>query len=148
MAELTVMLVTVLGGVAVAVTRKPDDSSDAFSPRCKDTSLCLLPPSRFAPSVLFFFLLPSVSLGLPIDIVDFFKVSIVSVPSLPKLLVSLSLSLPSLFCRFLPFPFFLLDTIYRGARCLLCHGVDSDGQWRRRLRGATALASHHETGDV
>jgi len=39
------MLVTVLGGVAVAVTGKPDDSGDASSPRCRDTSLCLLPPA-------------------------------------------------------------------------------------------------------
>jgi hypothetical protein len=46
------MLVTVLDGVAVAVTGKPDDSGGASSPRCRDISLCLPPPPRrFAPSV-------------------------------------------------------------------------------------------------
>jgi len=45
------MLVTVLDGVAVAVTGKPDDSGGASSPRCRDISLCLPPPRRFAPSV-------------------------------------------------------------------------------------------------
>ena len=45
MAGLTVMLVTVLGGVVVAVTRKPDDSGGASSLRCRDNSLL-----RFAHS--------------------------------------------------------------------------------------------------
>jgi hypothetical protein len=35
-----------------------------------------------------------------------------------------------------------------GARRLLCHGADSGGQWRRRLRDTAALASHHEMGGV
>jgi hypothetical protein len=35
-----------------------------------------------------------------------------------------------------------------GARRLLCHGADSGGQWRHRLWGTAALASHHEMGGV
>ena len=60
MVELTVVLVTVLGGATVAVTMKPSDSSNASSPLCRDTSRCFL-LRRFIPYVLF---LPSPRLSL------------------------------------------------------------------------------------
>jgi len=66
MAELTVVLATVLSGVAVAVTEKPDDSGGSSSPRRRDTR-----PLRFTPSVPFSSFSPSVSLGLPVDIPGF-----------------------------------------------------------------------------
>jgi len=138
MAELTVMLVIILGGVAVAVTVKPSDSSSASSPLCRDTSRCLLPP----PVYLFCPFLPSPRL------------------SLSRFPSPFSTTSSSLF--FLP-PFGSLfigaggagSTLPRpiaahawGAHRLLCHGADSGGQWRRRLRGTAALASHHEMGGI
>jgi len=66
MAELTIVLATVLGGAAVAVTEKPDDSGGSSSPRCRDTT-----PLRFTPSVLFSFFSPFASLGLSVDIPGF-----------------------------------------------------------------------------
>jgi len=54
------MLVIILGGVAVAVTVKPSDSSSASSSLCRDTSRCLLPP----PVYLFCPFLPSPCLSL------------------------------------------------------------------------------------
>ena len=110
MAELTVMLVNVLGGVAVAVTVKPNASSGASSPLCRDTSQCLL-PHRFTSSVLF---LPSprLSLSVSLSISPVFLVSTVSVVSLSTLSISLS-RFPSLFSPvFLFFSFRV--TIYRG----------------------------------
>jgi len=82
---------------------------------------------------------------------------------------SLSVSLP-VFCPFLfsfGLPYFLSfgslfigaggagSTLPRpigarawGARLLHCCGAGRGGQWRRRLRGTAALASHHEAGGV
>ena len=56
MAQLTMVLVTILGGAAVAVTEKPDDSGGSSSPR------------RFTPSVPFSSFSPSASLGLSVDV--------------------------------------------------------------------------------
>jgi len=66
MAELTVVLATVLGGAAVAVTEKPDDSGGSSSPRRRDTR-----PLRFTPSVFFSSFSPFASLGLSVDIPGF-----------------------------------------------------------------------------
>jgi hypothetical protein len=60
-----VMLATVFGGVAVVVTRKPDDSGGASSPRCRDTSLCLLPSAGLLLLSLF---LPSLRLSLLVSL--------------------------------------------------------------------------------
>jgi hypothetical protein len=66
MAELTVVLATVLGGAMVAVTEKPDDSDDSSSPWRRDTR-----PLWFTPSVLFSSFSPFASLGLSVDILGF-----------------------------------------------------------------------------
>jgi hypothetical protein len=110
MAELTVMLVTVLGGVAVAVTVKPSDSSGASSLLCRDTSWCLLPLPvyLFCPFSSFF---PSVSLGLPVDIPGFWFLLFRSFLSQHCRFLSLSVSFP-IFCRFFPFSFLLLSDHY------------------------------------
>jgi len=151
MAELTVVLATVLGGAAVAITEKPDDSSGSSSPRRRDTR-----PLRFTPSVLF-----SVCLSRSLCWYPRFSVSTVSVPSLSTLLVSLS-RFPSPFSAvfsllLLPFGSLFIgaggagSTLPRpiaahawGARLLHCCGAGRGGQWRRRLRGTTSLSAHHE----
>jgi hypothetical protein len=101
MAELTVMLVTVLGGAVVAVNGKPDDNGGASSPRRRDTSLCLLPSagllllSLFLPS-------PRLSLSVSLSISLLFQ----SLLSQHCRFVSLSVSLP-VFCNFFLLLFFL-----------------------------------------
>jgi len=57
MAELTVMLVTIFGGVAVAVTGKSDDSGGASSPRV-ETPVCVFSPLSVCSFCPFFLLLP------------------------------------------------------------------------------------------
>jgi len=100
MAELTVVLATVLGGVAVAVTEKLDDSDSSSSPRRRDTR-----PLRFTPSVLFSSFSSFASLGLSVDIPDFRFL-------LFRFLLSqhcrfLSLGFPPHFLSFFPSPPFL-----------------------------------------
>ena len=63
MAELTVVLVTILGGTAMAVAVKPSDISSASSLLCRDTSQCFL-PRWFIPSIPF---LPSPRLSLSVS---------------------------------------------------------------------------------
>jgi len=113
---------------------------------------------------------PSVSLNFPADIpLFFFCVSqFRSFLSPPSWFLSLGFPL-----RFLPFSLFFWPLLFLsfgslfigaggagstlprpigahawGARLLHCHGADSGGQWRRRLRDTAALASHHEMGGV
>ena len=118
MAELTVMLVTVLGGAVVAVNGKPDDNGGASSPRRRDTSLCLLPSagllllSLFLPS-------PRLSLSVSLSISLLFR----SLLSQHCRFVSLSVSLP-VFCNFFLLLFFLsgrylLGQGERGRPCLV-----------------------------
>jgi len=114
MTELTVMLVTILGGVAVAVTAKPEDSGGVPSLRCRDTGLCLLPPAgcSFYP---FFFLLPVCLSRSPYRYPQLFLSFNCYGPfSLKTVGLSLSRSLLPFFCLF----FSLLHSggIYRGRR--------------------------------
>ena len=164
MTELTVMLVTILGGVAVAVTVKPEDSGGVPSLRCRDTGLCLLPPAgcSFYP---FFFLLPVCLSRSPYRYPQLFLSFNCYGPfSLKTVGLSLSLGLSFPFSVF--FFLFYIRAVFIGAggagstlahpiashawgaRRLLCHGAGRGGQWRRRLRGTAALASHHEVGGV
>ena len=141
---------------------KPSDSSGTSSPLCRDTNQCFL-PRQFIPSISF---LPSPCLSLSISQSISHVFVFLSFGRFSLNTIGFSLSrFPS---RFLPFflfssPFFPpgLGGIYRGrgsarpiatlawcARCLLFPGTDNGGQWRRRLRGTAALASHHEMGGV
>ena len=159
MVELTVVLVTVLGGTTMAVTVKPSDSSGASSPLYRDTSRCFL-PRRFIPFIPF---LPSPCLSLSTLSVSQSISPVFVFLSFGRF--SLSLGFPPIFYCFssFPLPFFPLVWVVfireRGARltlprpiaarawcarCLLFPGADSGGQWRRSLRGTAALASHHE----
>jgi len=158
--------VTVLGGVAVAAAVKPSDSSGASSSLCRDTSRCLLPPLvyLFYP----FFPSPRLFLSVSLSISSVFGFYCFGRFSLNTIGLSLSLSLgfPPRFLSFLPLLFLPFKSLFIeageagstlprpiaahtwGARRLLCHGADSGGQWRHRLRGTAALASHHEMGGV
>jgi hypothetical protein len=118
------MLVAVLGGVAVAVTVRPSDSSDVSSPLCKDTSRRFL-PCRFILSVLF---LPSPRLSLspfPSRYPLFLCFS-VSVVSLSTQSVSLSQFPPFSVVSLLFFPL-RSGAIYRGRGS----GVDRAPSHRR-----------------
>ena len=162
MAELMVTLVTVLGGVPAADGGSRRRCCGFFfflmqrplfflSPHCllflSSVSPLLFPflsrkPFCFSLSVSPFFLKNdrTLSLGLPFFFLPFF-----------------SFFPPFLFCirvvfieaggagSTLPHP---IAAYAWGARRLLCHGADSGGQWRRRLRDTAALASHHEMGGV
>jgi hypothetical protein len=91
------MLVTVLDGVAVAVTGKPDDSGGASSPRCRDISLCLPPPAGL---LLLSSVLPSPRLSLrpaSLSLSFFFLFPFFFLPCSPLFFFFLFLSLsPSL----------------------------------------------------
>ena len=111
---------------------------------------------------------PTVSLGFRVDIpgflVSLFRLFLsLSVGfSLFRFLSPFAAVLSSLFFLLAPPSFFCTRTVFIGAggagttlphpiaahawgaRRLLCHGADSGGQWRRRLRDTAALASHHE----
>ena len=112
MVELTVVLVIVLGGAAVAVAVKPSDSSNASSPLCRDTNRCFL-PRQFIPFIPF---LPSPSLSLSVSqsISPVFVFLSFDRFSLNTIGFSLS-QFPSYFSSF-PLPFFSpgLGGIYRG----------------------------------
>jgi len=131
-----VMLVIVLGGVVVAVTMKPSDSSGASSPLCRDTSRCLLPPPvyLFCPFSSFS---PSVSLGLPVDIPGFWFVLFRSFLSQHCRFLSLSVSLTVFYHFFLSFlSSSFRVTIYRGRGS----GVDPSPSHCRPCMGRTSPA--------
>ena len=163
--ELTVVLVTVLGGATVAVTVKPGDSSSA----CAVLRYQSVSSSPAGLSFLsFFFLLLDCLSQFPCQYPRLFFVSqFRSFLSLHSRFLSLSFPFFSaVFFSLASFSLFCTRTVFIGAggagmtlphpitahawgaRRLLCHGADSGGQWRRRLRDTAALASHHEMGGV
>ena len=152
----------------MAMTVRPSDSSRASS---AETPVGVSFPVGFS-FLSFFFLLPDCLSRFPCRYPRFFWFLCFGCSSLSLgRFLSLSVSLP-VCCRSLLFSFLLASpflsfgslfigaggagsTLPRpigarawGARLLHCCGAGRGGQWRRRLRGTAALASHHEAGGV
>jgi hypothetical protein len=155
MAELTMVLVTVLGG---------GDGETQWQQRgfrCVEIPIGVLFPRRFYPFYPFSSFSPTVSLSLRVDIPGFFWFLLSRSVSL-----SLGWFLSPFAAVFFLFFFSCVRVVFIGAggagstlpRPIAAHawgarllhrcGAGWGGQWWRRLQGTTSLLSHHEEVQV